>query len=173
MRLGYLHRQHRGREVGARRHPVPDLVQVVSQILLELVQRHSVHARRTLIGLHLLVGLPHLLLRDSKRLSQRFQLAHAAPPGRARLTERTTATDDPTPSLHRHYSGFTTTTSRSASTPRDGTHSLTGTARLETPCRRPRHPRPGTAVSGHAFPRSTRKQQTKLTSPICRTPPGQ
>jgi hypothetical protein len=30
-----------------------------------------------------------------------------------------------------------------------------------------------TAVSGHAFPRSAQKQQTGLTSPTCRTPPGQ
>ena len=30
-----------------------------------------------------------------------------------------------------------------------------------------------TAVSGHAFPRSVQTQQTGLTSPICRTPPGQ
>ena len=30
-----------------------------------------------------------------------------------------------------------------------------------------------TAVSGHAFPRSMHEQQTGLTSPTCRTPPGQ
>ena len=29
------------------------------------------------------------------------------------------------------------------------------------------------AVSRHAFPRSVREQQTRLTSPTCRTPPGQ
>src|ERR1019366_5159304 len=34
------------------------------------------------------------------------------------LTERTTATDDPAPSLRPHYRGFITTTGRSASAPR-------------------------------------------------------
>ena len=33
MRLRYLHRLHRRRKVGPRRHPIPDLVQVVLQIL--------------------------------------------------------------------------------------------------------------------------------------------
>ena len=89
MRFRYFHRFHRGREIGARRHPVPDLIQVVLQILLEFRQRHPVHPRRALIGLHLLPGLLHLPLRDIERLSRRLQLAHAAPPGIPRLTKRT------------------------------------------------------------------------------------
>ena len=67
--------------------------------------------------------------------------------------------------------GFTATTSRSASTPRDGTHCLHGFSRSATPFRHPL--RPWIAVSGRAFPRSMQEQQTGLTSPICRTPPGQ
>ena len=47
----------------------------------------------------------------------------------SRPVDRTnTATNNPAPSLHPHYRGFTTTTSRSASAPRDGTHSLTVSA---------------------------------------------
>src|SRR5258707_8992719 len=66
---------------------------------------------------------------------------------------------------------FTATTSRSVGTPRDGTHCLTGTTDSATPSRHP-HDR-WTAVSGRAFPRSVQKPQTGLTSPTCRTPPGQ
>src|SRR6476660_200949 len=40
-----------------------------------------------------------------------------------------------------------------------------------TPCRPA--PIPGWTVSGHAIPRSTRKQQIKLAPPLRRTPPGQ
>lgn len=45
-------------------------------------------------------------------------------------------TDDPAPSLHAHYRRFTTTTSRSASAPRDGTHTTASlTASPATPSR--------------------------------------
>ena len=69
MRFGYLHRQHRRRKVRPRGHPIPDLVQVVLQILVELLQRHPVHTRRTPIGFNLPIGLPHLPLRNIKRLT--------------------------------------------------------------------------------------------------------
>ena len=62
---------------------------------------------------------------------------------------------------------FTATTSRSASTPRDGTHCLAG-----QPLGNSLSPS-STAVSRRAFPRSMQKPQTGLTSPTCRTPPGQ
>ena len=70
-------------------------------------------------------------------------------------------TNDLAPSLHPHYRSLITTTSQSASAPRDGTQSLTVS------------PRPGhslsppyQAVSGRAFSRSTRKQpdQTRVAS---------
>ena len=66
--------------------------------------------------------------------------------------------------------GFPTTTSRSASASRDGTHCLAvqPLGRLPLAIHLTR-----TAVSGHAFPRSVQEQQTGLTSPTCRTPPGQ
>ena len=87
----------------------------------------------------------------------------------ARLTERTTATNDPAPSLHPHYRGFRTTTSRSASVSRDGTHVPTGHSRLGHSL----SPPAAAAVSGHAFSRSAREPQTGLTPPPRRTPPGQ
>ena len=69
MRFRYLHRLHRRRKVRPRGHPIPDLVQVVLQILLEYLERHPVHTRRTLIGFNLPIGLPYLPLRNIKRLT--------------------------------------------------------------------------------------------------------
>ena len=43
--LGYLHRHHRGRKISPRRHPVPDLVEVVPQIGLEVGDGLPVHSR--------------------------------------------------------------------------------------------------------------------------------
>ena len=170
VRLLDLYRTHRGREVAPRGHPVPDLVQVSPQILLELLDRDPVRTRRALVGLHLLIRLPDSPLRNAERLAWGFQLVHATPPGHlAQLIERTTATDDPAPSLRSHYRSFTATTSRSAGASRDGTPSLAVSAARETPSRHPA----GAAVSGRAFSRSTRKQQIRLASSICRTPPGQ
>ena len=75
-----------------------------------------VHPRRTLVRLDLLPRLPDRPLRNLERLARRLQLVHATPPGPNGPVDRTnTATDDPAPSLHPHYRGFTTTTSRSAS----------------------------------------------------------
>ena len=89
-----------------------------------------------LIPLHLEPGVPYLLFGDLERLTRCLQLVHAAPPG-PRLTERTTATDDPAPSLRPRYRGFTTTTGRSASASRDGTQVPTRTLPTrDTPSRR-------------------------------------
>jgi hypothetical protein len=67
---------------------------------------------------------------------------------------------------------FTATTNRSAGTPQIGTQSLAGSFPLGTlPLAAPTTS--GTPVPGHAFPRSLREQQIRLTTPTCRTPPGQ
>src|SRR5664280_1085272 len=58
MRLRYFYRPHRWREVAPRRHPVPDLVQIVLQIGFEVLDGTPVHPRCTLIVLDL---LPRLL----------------------------------------------------------------------------------------------------------------
>jgi hypothetical protein len=63
--------------------------------------------------------------------------------------------------------GFAATTSRSAGASRDGTHCL-----AVQPLGNSLSPS-STAVSRRAFPRSVQKPQTGLTSPTCRTPPGQ
>jgi len=51
-------------------------------------------------------------------------------PDRALVDRTNTATDDPAPSLHFRYRSFATTTSRSASAPRNGTHTRLNTRLL-------------------------------------------
>jgi hypothetical protein len=80
MRLGDFHRAYRWREVGPRREPVPNLVQVVLHILLELGNRHLVDPGRTLVGRHPLVGLPHEHLVDVEGFALRLWFTHPTPP---------------------------------------------------------------------------------------------
>src|SRR5664280_3285333 len=54
--LRYLHGFHRWREVRPRGQPIPQPIQVVFQVLLELLDRLPVHTGRTLVGLDLLVA---------------------------------------------------------------------------------------------------------------------
>ena len=54
--------------VRARRHPVPDLVEVPLQVLFECRERHAIDARRTAVRLHPLVGFPDELLGNVVRL---------------------------------------------------------------------------------------------------------
>src|SRR6266851_8946441 len=68
--------------------------------------------------------------------STRFEISNGLPgafnsstrllPGNSPVDRTNTATNDPAPSLHPRYRGFSTTTSRSAGVPGDGTQSLTG-----------------------------------------------
>ncbi len=124
MRLGDLDRAHRWREVGAGGEPVPDLVQAVLQIGLELRNRHRVHAGRALVRPDFLPRLPDSPLRDIKRLARCFQLVHAIPPGALPVDQTNHATNDPAPSLRPRYRDFSTTANRSASASRDGTQPL-------------------------------------------------
>ena len=68
MRLRDLNRLYRRREIRSRRHPVPDLIEVSLQIGLEFRQANSVDPGSALVGRHLLICLPHLLLGNLKRL---------------------------------------------------------------------------------------------------------
>ena len=80
VRFRYFHRFDRGREVAARGHPVPDLIEIPLQIGLEVLNRLPVRPWRAFIGFHFQPGVPHLLLRYPERLACRFLLAHAIPP---------------------------------------------------------------------------------------------
>ena len=54
----YLHRLDRGREVTARRHPIPDLVQVVLQVGFELCDGPPIDTRSAAVLLDPLERLP-------------------------------------------------------------------------------------------------------------------
>jgi hypothetical protein len=60
--LGDLHPSHRSRKVTARGHPIPDLVQVLLQILVKICDRFPVYSCRSLVRLYPLVRLPYLPL---------------------------------------------------------------------------------------------------------------
>src|SRR5690242_209663 len=121
----YLHAPHRPREVTARGHPVPQLVEVVPPLLLEQPDADRVHARRPTIGPDLLPRLVDEALADLKRLRFRPGPGPRLLPWRVgrRLTLVCTA-----PSLQPHYRTFTTTTSRPVPVPRPGTLPLTVSA---------------------------------------------
>src|SRR6266480_4877775 len=89
MRFRYLHRQHRGREVTPRGHPIPYLVEIIPQIRLEVFDRAPVHSRRSLVGFDSLVCLPHEPLRNTEGLLLPLRLAHSIPPRILWLPERT------------------------------------------------------------------------------------
>jgi hypothetical protein len=69
MILRYLHRPHRRRQVTARAHPVPQLVEVVPHIAAEVGDADGVHARRPAVGSDLLPRLNDEVFGDLKRLS--------------------------------------------------------------------------------------------------------
>ena len=83
-------------KVRARRHPIPDLVEIALQVLLERRQRLAIHARSTAVRLHPLVRFPDELLRNVVRLCLRHRLLPLLVGQRPRLESRA-------PSLHPHY----------------------------------------------------------------------
>ena len=72
--LRYLDEPHGRRMIRARRHPIPDLVQVTLQVPLERRQGHTIHTRSTAVRLHPLVSFPDELLRNVIRLRLRHRL---------------------------------------------------------------------------------------------------
>src|SRR3954463_8607674 len=73
-----LHRPDLRRQVGPRAHSIPDLVEVVPQIGLELLQIHLVHSRRSMVGLDPPPRLADDRPGDRKRLL--FRPWHVASP---------------------------------------------------------------------------------------------
>src|SRR5262249_44628939 len=163
----YLHAPHRPGEVTPRTHPVPQLVQIVFQLLFEQADADRVHARRTLIGPDLLPRLNDEALTDLKRLHFRPGPHLGLLPLRVGpwLTLVCTA-----PSLQPHYRTFLTTTGRPAPVPRLGTPPLTVSAACGAPSRS-RNPRP--LVSGRQVLLFHASACSELTPPLHRAPPGQ
>src|SRR4051812_31406991 len=118
MILRYLHRPHRPGEVAARRHPVPQPVEVVPLPRCELGDTDSVHARRTLVRPDLLPRPIYQALGDPKR--PRCRLGPRPRPLPRRVGFGVTLIC-PAPSPRPHSKALTATTSRSAPVPRLGT----------------------------------------------------
>src|SRR5215467_6154681 len=73
--LRYFDCQHRRREVTPRRQPIPELVQVPSQVLFKLLDRLAVNTGRSIVGLDPLVRFPDLPFGNRKRLVLRLRSA--------------------------------------------------------------------------------------------------
>jgi hypothetical protein len=55
----YVNPTHGWRKVASGRHPIPDPVEILTQISGELLDRLSVNSNRPSVGLHLLIRFPH------------------------------------------------------------------------------------------------------------------
>jgi len=64
----YVNATHGWREVASGGHSVPDPIEVLAQIPVEILDGLSIHTRRPTIGLHLLIRFPYFALRNTKRL---------------------------------------------------------------------------------------------------------
>ena len=129
MRFRDLHRPHRRREVAT---PTTSDSRSCTDCLFRSFSNSSidlpVHPGAPLFALTFSHASHTSHFEISNDLPDDFSSSTRLLPDHARLIERTTATNDPAPSLHPHYRSFTTTTSRSASAPRDGTQPLTVSA---------------------------------------------
>ena len=110
--LRNFHLLHRRREIRARRHPVPQLVEIPRPVLLENCDGFIVNACSTPVGLDLLVCLPNRAFRNYIRLCRVL----AAPP-RFRVGSFARL-DNAVPSLPARYERFIATMNSSA--PRSG-----------------------------------------------------
>src|SRR5664280_950206 len=64
----YLHRPHRRWKVAARRHPIPDLVQVPFQVPFKVRNRLLIDPCRSLVRFYSFIRLPDLPLGNTERL---------------------------------------------------------------------------------------------------------
>jgi hypothetical protein len=141
--LRYADRADRQGQGTPRRHPVPNLLQMVLEVPLNVCPRRGVHSRRALLGLDVLRCPPHRGLGHHQRLD----CVHRRLPWRVDLCRQLS---DPGPSLPRHDSGVLAPTPWSVPAPRHGTQSLVG---------RPLASRP--AHRGARFPRATQKPMSR------------
>ena len=116
-RIRYSNRPDWRREVRARRHPIPNPVEIVLQVLLEHLDRLSIDASCSVVRLDPSVGLPNHPLGNTKRL----RVARRLLP-RARLTVGTRWMTRPLcsielPRLHRSYGSLRPCASHRASHP--------------------------------------------------------
>ena len=72
--LRYFDEPHGRRKIRARRHPIPDLVEVVLEVRFECRDGLAVHPRGPLVRLDPLIRVPHETLRNHIRLGVRHRL---------------------------------------------------------------------------------------------------
>ena len=166
MILRYLNGSHRPREVAPRRHPIPQLVEAVHLVGREIVDAHSVHARRCTVRSDLLPRLENETLPNLKRLQLLLRSICRLLP---RTVDPKTALNCPAPPLRPHYRTLTATTSRSAPVPRIGTLALAVSAACGSPSRGQK-PRP--SLSRRQVLLFHASACDELTPPIHRAPPG-
>jgi len=80
--LRYFHRADRTGKIRPRRHAIPQLVQVILHIDLELLDRHAIRPGRSSILLNPQPRIPHEAFRYVMRLALQTWLMHALPPFR-------------------------------------------------------------------------------------------
>src|ERR1700756_2356973 len=99
------------------RSRIPELVEVARKVGLKLRNRLSIHASRSLVGLHTFEGFPDFPLRDLERLClvHGFILSPVGPWPRL---------NNAAPWLRPHYRTFNATAGRSVPTLRIGTLAL-------------------------------------------------
>jgi hypothetical protein len=122
--LWYVDPPHRWRKVAARRHTIPESVEVVPKISLKVRNRLAVYASRPLAGSNPLIGFPTSLF----GMSYGFALSMRVLPSPVALRPEL---NNATPSLQPHYRTFITTTGCSAPVPRVGTLILIGSTYLD------------------------------------------
>ena len=168
----YLHAPHRTREIAPRAHPVPQLEEIVLQLLGEQADANRVHARRPVIGPDLLPRLHDETLIDLKRLHLRLGSLPRLLPWRVGLRMTLVCT---APLLQPHYRTFTATTGRPAPVPRLGTLPLAVPAACGPPSRGPGRvtPVPWPPLSGRQVLLFHASARDELTPPLHRAPPGQ
>src|ERR1700730_12516826 len=64
----YVNATHGWWKVASRRHSIPDPIEIVTQVSVEVLNRLSVHSSRPSVGLQLLVRFPHFAFSNTVRL---------------------------------------------------------------------------------------------------------
>ena len=140
--LGYGYRTHWWREIAPRGHAIPDLVEVIFQLLLKICNRLRIHSGRSLVCFYPLKRLPNHPFGNLKRLC----LIHRFLPF---LVDQVIAGQD-NPFAPSPLQDFITTTGCSAPVLRIGTLTLVGLPLEFLPWHR-----------SDRFPRSTQEPESR------------
>src|SRR5439155_7549316 len=96
IRLGDFHEADWRWKVCPRRHPIPDLVEISLQVLLECFDRHAIHTLRSVVRFHSFPSVPNEVFGNIVRLCYRHRLLPF-------LVDLRPWQEDRIPSLHPRY----------------------------------------------------------------------